>query len=120
MKAPGSSSFSSRESHAPRRLLHVFNHSTSSVVLPDPAGAESKVTLLLSPAFKRSSRRGRGITSPLTRGRESLERIKGPRVLTLAEICCSRRSYRSRDPTTTDPASSPDRWRRPPLKLASD
>ena len=49
----------------------VCTHSTSRVVLPKPAGAESRVTWPLSPAFRRSMRRARGMTSLLARGRLS-------------------------------------------------
>src|SRR5262249_19067161 len=70
-------SVSSRVSQAVWQSI-VSSQATSSVVLPKPAGADSKVRLLLSPAFKRSMRQVRAITSLLVRGRESLGRIKGP------------------------------------------
>ena len=43
-------------------------HSLSSVVLPKPAGAETSVSLRVTPSFSRSVRRGRETNSARTRG----------------------------------------------------
>ncbi len=67
-KTRSSLSLSSRESQAVGRAI-VSTHAVSRVVLPKPTGVESRVTLPLSPAFRRSMRRARGMTSLLGRGR---------------------------------------------------
>ena len=51
---------SSDSQAAGRRLLAI--HSAASVVLPNPAGAEMRVSLDSCPSFKRSIKRGRSTT----------------------------------------------------------
>lgn len=58
-KRAGSLSSSSSESHATGSALLLI-HSATSVVLPNPAGAESSVKLPYRPAFRRSIKPGRG------------------------------------------------------------
>ena len=61
-KVAGSLSLWSSESHAASRSSAgaAASHSASSVVLPNPAGAETSVNFASAPRFRRSLSRGRG------------------------------------------------------------
>src|SRR5262249_39287673 len=77
-KRVGSLSPSSRETHATQRGLCGIQ-ALSSVVLPKPAGAEMSVSRRVTPAFKRSSKRGRGTNCEQAGGRDNLVVRRGGR-----------------------------------------